>query len=181
MKGLKEEFERWLSDETWNWTTYATLTFSRPMRKGALHFGRAWARFIARTAPKLWGFIFQETHSDGQRLHLHALFSVTPNLVGEPTNREMWSWWFQKFGRALVVDVRKRSQHTEKWPRHKKHEKIVNEFVSPLARYLTKYMVKEAYLATFDWDFYAFADGSELTSEEFHACSGVMPTFLEEN
>lgn len=186
MQDLREEFEKWLSNETWNWTTYATLTFSRPMRKDGLRFGRAWARFIARTAPRLWGFIFQETHSDGQRLHLHALFSVTPNLAGEPTNREMWYWWFQKFGRAQVVDYRKPMQPQglpEVWEEPGKekapgHKKIVETFIPPLAAYLTKYMVKETYSPRFDWDFYAYADGFELSSDEFHRYSGVNPAFL---
>lgn len=177
MENLREEFEAWLSNETWNWTTYATLTFSRPMRKDALRFGRAWARYVARTAPKLWGFIFQEAHSDGQCLHLHVLFSVTRNLVGEPTNKDMWLWWFRKFGRALVVDVRKRPKRNHS-PTSQSHQKIHKEFITPLASYLTKYMVKETYSDTFDWDFYAFADGFELTSDEFHRYQGVNPTFL---
>lgn len=177
MHDLKEEFETWLSDETWNWTTYATLTFARPMRKDALRFGRTWARFIARTAPKLWGFIFQEAHSDGQCLHLHALFSVTPNLVGQPTNRAMWSWWYRKFGRALVVDYRPPRPETTTPSRS--HEIIVKDHIAPLASYLTKYMVKEVFSNSFDWDFYAFADGYELTSDEFHRYQGVNPTFYE--
>jgi len=65
---MREEFAAWLSNETWAWTTYATLTFERPMRKDALRFARAWVRFIARTAGEVWGFCFQETHSDGHTL-----------------------------------------------------------------------------------------------------------------
>ncbi len=162
MEQLREEFQQWLSNETWGWTTYGTLTFARPMKKDALRFVRAWVRFIARTATKVSGFCFQETHWDGQRLHAHCLLSVTPNLIGQPSNREMWSWWFRRFGRAQVVTVRTR-----------KNGKVPEEFVTPLAAYLTKYMVKEAFSSGFDWDFYAFADGLELTSDEFHACSGV--------
>jgi len=169
MEQLREEFQQWLSKETWEWTTYATLTFARPMKKDALRFVRAWVRFIARTARKVSGFCFQETHWDGQRLHAHCLLSVHPNLIGEPSNREMWSWWFQKFGRAQVVTVRK--------PTLRKPHENVEEFVTPLAAYLTKYMVKEAFSNGFDWDFFAYEDGFELTSDEFHRCSGVNPTF----
>jgi len=176
---LREEFQTWLSNETWGWTTYATLTFSRPMRKDALRFAQAWVRFIARTANEVWGFCFQETHSDGQRLHVHCLLSVRPNLLGQPSNREMWSWWFQKFGRAHVVDYHTKKYHMpmSTWfP--KTHNQVVEEFVSPLASYLTKYIVKEAFSNTFDWDFYAFSSGNELTPNEFHAKLGVNPVFL---
>lgn len=178
MENLKEEFERWLSSATWNWTTYATLTFSRPMRKDALRFARAWVRFIARTAPKLWGFCFQETHSDGQRLHVHCLLSVTPNLLGQPSNREMWSWWFQKFGRAHVTSFHKPEGEILSLKTQAKHEQIEQDFITPLASYLTKYMVKETYSPRFDWDFYAFADGLELSPDEFNRYSGLNPTFL---
>jgi len=176
IENLREEFQRWLSNETWNWTTYATLTFARPMRKDALRFARAWVRFIARTAGEVWGFCFQETHLDGQRLHVHCLLSVRPNLLGEPSNREMWLWWFQKFGRCQVVTVfAKRPSPSLK---KKNHEQIVDLFVTPLSRYLTKYMVKEAYSDSFDWDFYAFASGFELTPDEFSTYSGVNPRFV---
>jgi len=186
---LREEMQQWLSNETWRWTTYATLTFARPMRKDALRFSRAWVRFIARTATKVWGFCFQETHSDGQRLHVHCLLSVQVNLLNEPSNREMWSWWFQKFGRCQIVTVSERKKLAKSHTRalssmHRRyldlenHQKVVSEFVTPLASYLTKYMVKEALSSTFDWDFYAFANGFELTSDEFHRYSGVNPTFI---
>jgi len=184
---LREEFQQWLSNETWNWTTYATLTFSRPMRKDALRFARAWVRFIARTAGEVWGFCFQETHSDGQRLHVHCLLSVRRNLLGEPSNREMWSWWFQKFGRAQVVDFQPRRRRlrgidlsltTRNEPKQSNHKEICDSYVAPLASYLTKYMVKEAFSDTFDWDFYAWASGFELTPEEFHTYTGVNPRFL---
>jgi len=187
IESLRKEFQVWLSKETWNWTTYATLTFSRPMRKDALRFARAWVRFIARTANEVWGFCFQETHSDGQRLHVHCLLSVRPNLLGQPSNREMWYWWFQKFGRALVVDYRKPmnpqglpelNQGPSNYPTHGTHKEIVDAYIVPLAAYLTKYMVKEAFSDTFDWDFYAYRAGLELTPDEFQRYLGVDPTFL---
>jgi len=178
---LREEFQSWLSDETWRWTTYGTLTFSRPMRRDALRFARIWVRFIARTAPKVWGFCFQETHSDGQRLHVHLLLSVHRNLLGEPSNREMWYWWFQKFGRAHVVDFqpsRTRSSTKDSTRDSPNISTSPEEYITPLAAYLTKYMVKEAYSDSFDWDFFAFVDGFELTPDEFGRYSGVNPTFL---
>jgi len=177
---LRKEFETWLSNETWNWTTYATLTFSSPMLKDALRFARAWVRFIARTAKEVSGFCFQETHSDGLRLHVHCLLSVTPNLLGQPSNKEMWSWWFQKFGRAQVTDfLPKYGRSSIKLPENPgNHQKIVEDYIVPLASYLTKYMVKEAFSDTFDWDFYAWSEGSELTSDEYVRYSDVSSTFL---
>jgi len=179
---LREEFEQWLSSETWAWTTYATLTFERPMRRDALRFARAWVRFIARTASEVWGFCFQETHLDGQRLHVHCLLSVRPNLLNQPSNRDMWSWWFQNFGRALVVDFRpmvKASNPTKL--KRANHHAICALHVAPLASYLTKYMVKEAFSDTFDWDFYGYSSGKEWTDKKYYAMRGDMPTFLEEN
>jgi len=177
---LRKEFAAWLSNETWKWTTYGTLTFSRPMQKDALRFAKAWVRFIARTAKEVSGFCFQETHSDGQRLHVHCLLSVTPNLLGQPSNREMWSWWFQKFGRATVTDfLPKYGQSSVKLQENPgNHQKIVDDYIVPLASYLTKYMVKEAFSDTFDWDFYSFTEGFELTSDEHVRYADVSPTFL---
>ncbi len=183
MPDLREEFARWLSNETWKWTTYATLTFERPMRKDALRFARAWVRFIARTATEVWGFCFQETHSDGQRLHVHCLLSVRPNLIGQPSNEEMWSWWFQKFGRCQVQTYRPPpSGFMTKFRTgdRSKHDQIVDLHIAPLASYVSKYLVKEASNGGFDWDFYAFSCGKELTSDEFKAYLGVDPTFLGE-
>ncbi len=177
---LRKEFTAWLSNETWNWTTYGTLTFSRPMHNNALHFAKAWVRFIARTAKEVSGFCFQETHSDGQRLHVHSLLSVKPNLLGQPSNKAMWSWWFQRFGRATVTDFQpgygKSSVADLEKPGN--HQKIVDGYIAPLASYLTKYMVKEAFSDTFDWDFYSFAEGFELTSDEHVRYADVSPTFL---
>jgi len=189
IESLREEFASWLSNETWNWTHYATLTFERPMRKDALRFARAWVRFIARTAPEVWGFCFQETHSDGQRLHVHSLLSVRQDLSGQPSTRDMWSWWFQKFGRCQVVTVRRPSKREllstptaspkqSTSSKAKNHQKICKTYITPLAAYLTKYMVKEAFSDTFDWDFYAYREGSELTPDEFGRYLGVDPTFL---
>lgn len=153
---LREEFAQWLSNETWRWTTYGTLTFSRPMRKDALRFARVWVRSIARIANEVWGFCFQETHSDGQHLHVHCLLSVRPNLLGQPSNEEMWRWWFRRFGRALVLDYQATSR-----PDQKKSRSDTIAF-DKLASYLTKYVVKEGSAGGFDWDFYAFSGGKEL-------------------
>jgi len=176
---LREEFQSWLSDETWRWTTYATLTFARPMKRDALRFARVWVQSIARTATKVWGFSFQETHSDGARLHVHLLLSVHPNLLGEPSNREMWSWWFRNFGRAHVVTFQPHRRPKAKAERPgQSHKEIAQEYISPLAAYLTKYMVKESFSDNFDWDFYAFVEGFELTADEFGRYSGVNPSFV---
>jgi len=173
MHDLQEEFAKWLSNETWRWTTYATLTFERPLRKDALRFARAWVRFIARTATEVWGFCFQETHWDGQRLHVHCLLSVRPNLIGQPSRKEMWSWWYQKFGRCQVQAYRP-------WTPNQKidHHTIAALHIPRLASYVSKYVVKETSHAGFDWDFYAYSCGKELTSDEFKKYLGVNPVFL---
>ncbi len=63
-------------------------------------------------------------------------------------------------------------------PAKRSQSKKVDDFVNPLAAYLTKYVVKETFSGGFDWDFYAFQRGKELTSDEFQAFLGVDPTFL---
>jgi len=162
---LQEEFSRWLSNGTWRWTTYATLTFSRPMRKDALRFAKAWVRWIARTANEVWGFCFQETHWDGQRLHVHCLLSVRRNLLQQPSNEEMWSWWYRKFGRAVVTDFRATQKKGQKL------SQPTSIVFDQLATYLTKYVVKEGGSGGFDWDFYQFCGGIEV---EIKADSGIM-------
>jgi len=158
-QGLRREFAQWLSSETWRWTTYGTLTFSRPMLKDALRFSRAWVKFIARTAQSVRGFCFQETHSDGLRLHVHCLLSIQRNLLKQPSNKEMWHWWFQKFGRAVVTDFCGTPPNTKSTSQSVSSQA---EIFSQLANYLTKYVVKEASQGGFDWDFYHFAGGFEL-------------------
>jgi len=178
MDDLQEEFARWLSNETWGWTTYATLTFERPLKKDALRFARAWVRFIARTATEVWGFCFQETHSDGQRLHVHCLLSVRRNLIGEPSNREMWCWWYQKFGRCQVQSYRPWTKRESKSFKRINHHTIAALHIPRLASYVSKYVVKEGFRGGFDWDFYAYSCGKELTNDQFERYLGVDPTFL---
>jgi len=158
---LREEFASWLSNETWHWTTYGTLTFSRPMRKGALRFAKAWVRSIARTAQSVWGFCFQETHLDGQRLHVHCLLSVRKNLLSQPSNTDMWLWWFQRFGRAVVTDYVATPRSA---PKSSQTDALVFD---KLAGYLTKYVVKEGSRGGFDWDFYSYSAGKELDNVGF--------------
>lgn len=153
---LQEEFAQWLSNGTWRWTTYATLTFSRPMKKDALRFAQAWVRWIARTAAEVSGFCFQETHWDGQRLHVHCLLSVRRNLLHEPSNKEMWSWWHRKFGRAVVTDFR--ATQTKERKLSPNNTLVFDQ----LATYLTKYVVKEGGKGGFDWDYFAYSSGIEL-------------------
>jgi len=153
---LEEEFARWLSNATWHWTTYATLTFSRPMKKDALRFARAWVRWIARTAVEVRGFCFQETHWDGQRLHVHCLLSVRRSLLGEPSNERMWSWWFRRFGRAVVTD------YIATQTKERKLSVANAEIFSQLSTYLTKYVVKEGSKGGFDWDFFDYSSGIEV-------------------
>lgn len=164
---LREEFAQWLSDETWRWTTYGTLTFSRPMKKDALRFARAWVRSIARTATEVWGFCFQETHSDGQHLHVHCLLYVRKNMFGKPSNAEMWRWWYRRFGRALVLDYQATAR-----PREEVKGSDAPAF-DLLASYLTKYVVKEGARGGFDWDFFAYSNGFELGNLEFLRYTGI--------
>jgi len=158
---LREEFETWLSDETWDWTTYATLTFARPMLKDALRFAKVWVRNIARTASGVSGFCFQETHSDGQRLHVHCLLSVRPNLLSQPSNKDMWFLWFRSFGRALILDYDPSWTRGESLTMKRAREKG-SRGIARLATYLTKYLLKEGSTGGFDWDYYSYQDGKEL-------------------
>jgi len=172
---LQEEFARWLSDETWQWTTYATLTFSRPMLKDALRWGKVWGNSIARTAKSVSGFFFQETHSDGQRLHVHSLLSIHPNLLCQPSNQDMWSLWFRSFGRALILDYKP----SWKADRSSSSPKSQQNLVANLSTYLTKYVLKEGSSGGFDWDFFAWQDGKELTREEFSCSTERVLNFPE--
>jgi len=175
---LREEFSRWLSDATWTWTTYATLTFERPMLKDALRWSKVWMHSIARTAPRVWGFSFQETHLDGQRLHVHSLLCVKRNLIDQPSNRDMWYLWFRSFGRALIVDYNP-SYGTGK-STMTRPERIIPSPVASLSRYLTKYVLKEGSGGGFDWDFNYFADGKELDKDTFSMHTGRTLNFPEQ-
>ncbi len=179
---LREVMSKWLSNETWNWTSYATLTFRRPMRKDALGMSRVWVRYIARTAPRVWAFCCQETHSDGQRLHVHCLVSYQRNLLSQPSETDLWSWWSRNLGRAQVSPFRsaapKSSKRTKKkWPSGADLAK--SDGVEAVAYYLTKYVTKEAWNGGFDWDFYAYLNGKSLAPNEMSCYFGVntqLPT-----
>jgi len=162
MDDLHEEMAVWLSAETWNWTTYATLTFARPMRKDALYFAKVWVRSIARIASEVSGFCFQETHSDGQALHVHCLLSIRRNLWGMPSHEAMWSWWRERFGRNLVLSYERPTPQPSSQKRRSGRCPLTN-----LATYLTKYVVKEGSSRGFDWDFYCYSAGKEVDSGDF--------------
>jgi len=172
MDDLQEEMAVWLSNETWNWTTYATLTFERPMKKNALYFAKVWVRSIARIASEVSGFCFQETHSDGQALHVHCLLSIRRNRWGMPSNEALWSWWKARFGRNLVL------QYERPKPQELPSSVLSKRCPSTrLATYLTKYVVKEGSSRGFDWDFYCYSHGKEIDSSEFPAYAALKWRF----
>ena len=83
------------------WTSFATLTFRRPMRKDALRFARAWFRAICKEADSFGRIMCgEEWHHDGERLHLHALVYVEGGELLDLTT--WWRWWYTRFGRARV-------------------------------------------------------------------------------
>jgi len=156
----QEEFARWISRSDWAWTTYGTLTFSKPMRRGALSYAKTLAVYAARTAPRLWGFSFEETHSDGEALHVHFLWHITPDLTNSPTNYDLWRWWYKRYGRAQIVPYRPASSVN----RMTTSGSDTPSVPEGLQRYLSKYLTKSQ--DRYFYDFWCFFDGKEVDSEQ---------------
>ncbi len=161
---LEEEFSQWLDRTEWRWTTWTTLTFARPQHSGALKWSHELVEYIARTAVSVWGFSFEEHHHDGRRLHVHSLLSIQRNLWGGPSNQDIWNRWRKRHGRCLIEDIREKSTSS------------LGTKVTGLAHYLCKYISKSSDRC--DWDFCAFSNGIELTSDQFAGITGLSQLVL---
>jgi len=165
LQTIKEAFADYLSKPYWNWSWYCTATFDpskMPQYKRiAEHSWRFFLSRIADTASISYGFCFSETHRSGAT-HWHALVHVTENLLGQPQRKDVWKQMFDKYGRNQILPFKASNfSHT------------IDTMSTGVARYLTKYVAKEAASDQAWWDFGGNISGSEANASQIRSAIGA--------
>ncbi len=117
----------------------------------------------------IYGWVFAERGQMG-RLHWHAIVHVSPNLLGQPSWGDMVDGMFQKYGRVVIETY--------------KHCPVVTrnrdtvEVGTRLAKYLTKYVAKDASGRDAWWDFGGFMSGREADAAQLCSAIGVRTAKL---
>lgn len=162
---IKDSFADYLTKPYWNWSWYATQTFD-PEKFGAYprlheHSWRYFLNQISKTAAISYGFCFAEAHKSG-KMHWHALVHVTENLLGQPRRKDIWQKMFWKYGYNQILPF----AHTELQER-------ANCISTGIARYLTKYVAKEAARDQAWWDFNGNISGKDASAIEIRDAIGA--------
>lgn len=162
---IKDSFADYLTKPFWDWSWYATQTFDprkvNPYKRLCEHSWRFFLSRIAETACMSYGFCFSETHRSGMR-HWHALVHVRTNLLDQPQRKDIWTRMFTKYGRMEIQPYKPGNfDHT------------IKTVSSGIARYLTKYVVKESARDDAWWDFNGNISGSEADPSEIMAAIGA--------
>lgn len=110
---LHDTWTNWLN--TFHWDHFATLTFAEPRSEASAR--RAFAKYIRAlhglTCGGSVGYFCGYEHGTFGRLHLHALLrTASPQTYlahggrarasAALPDRQVWSAWFESFGRAQV-------------------------------------------------------------------------------
>jgi len=168
IRAVKQAFETYLSLEEWDWSWVITQTFDpfKAPRYARIceHSWRDLVRTTGSTATACWGFMFAETHMSGLP-HWHALLHVQENLLRQPMRSEIWEHMFNRYGRCRI----------ERFNPFKKSEAAVSigGVAHGIARYITKYVVKEHARRDATWDFMGFLGGVEADSRQIIDACGV--------
>ena len=101
-----------------------------------------------------YGFVFAENHRNG-RMHWHALVHVKENLIGQPRMKSIWDAMGAKYG-YCQIEAYLRSQSINR----------EDEVATAIARYLTKYVVKESAADQAWWDFGGNISGKDADVEQ---------------
>lgn len=155
---LKESFSTYLSKPQWDWTWYVTQTFD-PQKVNdyprlAEHSWRFFLNLVGNEAMMTYGFVFAEPHKNG-RMHWHALVHVKENLLGQPRRKSIFQAMGRKYGYCEIYPYM-RSQNLS----------MEDDVATGVARYLTKYVVKESAVDHAWWDFGGKIGGKEADVEE---------------
>jgi len=168
IQNVKVAMQEYLSLPQWNFTHYITQTFDdrkcRPYSKICEHSWRYFLNTFGRDASMIYGWVFAERGKSG-RLHWHAIVHISPNLLGQPTQRELWEGMFSKYGRN-VTEIYKPEN-----PVLRASDAIW--LGTRLAGYLTKYVAKDAGGNDAMWDFGGFMSGREADAAQLCSAIGV--------
>jgi len=160
IRDVKEAMAEYLSLPNWDWDLYITQTFDdkkcKQYSKICEHSWRYFMNYIGKQSSMAYGWMFAEKGKSG-RLHWHALVHIDLNLFGRPSKEEIWAVMFRKYGRNQVLtyeDISTRPVGGAPGPS------------APAARYLTKYIAKDAAGGDATWDFEGFFGGSPADAAE---------------
>lgn len=165
---IKAEFASYLSMPQWDWTWYATQTFDVNKLANKKFYDRlhehSWRFFLNRvgqTSPLSYGFCFAESHKSG-KMHWHALVHVSENLLGQPRRKDIWSHMFRKYGYNQILPYRSIGV-----------ELAIDSVSTGVARYLTKYLVKESARGEAWWEFNGNMGGNEADAGQIMSAIGM--------
>jgi len=165
---IKDSFADYLAKPYWNWSWYATQTFDvnklakkKFYAKLHQHSWRYFLNQIGLTASMSYGFCFAESHKSG-KMHWHAIVHVSENLLGQPRRKDIWRAMYNKYGYNQILPF----TNTEARMR-------AGCISTGIARYLTKYVAKEAAHDQAWWDFNGNVSGSDADPSEIMAAIGA--------
>jgi len=168
IRAVKQAFEIYLSKPEWDWTWVIHQTFD-PYKAPAYsriceHSWRDLVRTTGATANACWGFMFAETHLSGLP-HWHALLHVQENLLRQPSRKSVWRHMFNRYGRMAIRPF-KPCQATDPGV-------AIGRMSHGIARYITKYVVKEHARRDATWDFMGFLGGKYADPRQIVDACGV--------
>ena len=162
---IKDSFADYLSKPYWNWSWYVTATFDPQKQvqypRLAEHSWRFFLSRIADTAAMSYGWAFAESHKSGS-MHWHAIVHVSENLLGQPRRKDIWEAMFKKYGRCEISAFRPTNLQLG-----------INTVSYGVARYLTKYVAKDAATGEAWWDFAGNISGLEADSKQIRDAIGA--------
>jgi len=168
IKAVKQAFQRYLSLPEWQWNWVVTQTFD-PFK--APRYSRicehSWRDFVRTTgihATACWGFMFAETHMSGLP-HWHALMHVQENLLRQPRRMDIWKHMFDRYGRCRIDPFRPDGRPETGGS--------IDQMSYGIARYITKYVVKEFARRDATWDFMGILGGVQADSRQIVDACGV--------
>ena len=148
MNEFKASFSSYLTDPKWKWNWVVTQTFDTdkvPLHRSIVR--ESWQDMlgkIGKNSSCCYGWVFGETGRMG-RVHWHAILHVQENLFGDPSRRQIWEQMFDKYGRCSI---------TAYVCNQREIGNIATKTISDgIARYLTKYVVKDTFSDDAWWDF----------------------------
>ena len=167
---LTSSLAAWLSSPTWDWTWVVHQTFDEKKctlgRGLVLHSWRSLMREIAKDATINYGFCFGERGALG-RIHFHALVHMTPSIFGYPVIDEIGPAMYALFGycriEPFIGGLNERGHLS------------IEKMSGGVARYLTKYIAKEAGYHDSTWDFEGLISGRVATGEQLKRAIGMDP------
>jgi len=162
---IKKSFADYLSKPYWNWSWYCTATFDPKKApqypRLAEHSWRFFMSAVGQTSPMSYGFAFAESHKSGA-MHWHALVHVAENLLRQPRRKDIWERMFAKYGYCQLLPYIGGPVALE-----------VDSVSTGVARYLTKYLVKEATQDQAWWDFRGNMSGHEADAADIMSAIGA--------